>query len=61
MKDKDDDIQDYVRPWVGLTHEETVAIELGLRIPTGYRDAYDLSLQDFALAVEAKLKEKNCG
>jgi len=22
MKDDDDDIQDYVRPWVGLTHEE---------------------------------------
>jgi hypothetical protein len=44
---------------VGLTNEETVAIELGLRIPTGYRDAYDLSLHDFAKAIEAKLKEKN--
>ena len=47
------------RTWVGLTDEETVAIELGLRIPSGYRDAYDLSLQDFARAIEAKLKEKN--
>ena len=47
------------RKWVGLTYEETVAIELGLRIPTGYRDAYDLSLRDFARAIEAKLKEKN--
>ena len=47
------------RTWVGLTDEETVAIELGLRIPTGYRDAYDLSLRDFAKAIEAKLKEKN--
>ena len=47
------------RPWVGLTDEETVAIELGLRITTGYRDAYDLSLRDFAKAIEAKLKEKN--
>ena len=47
------------RTWVGLTNEETVAIELGLRIPTGYRDAYDLSLHDFAKAIEAKLKEKN--
>jgi hypothetical protein len=47
------------RTWVGLTNEETIAIELGLRIPTGYRDAYDLSLQDFAKAIEAKLKEKN--
>jgi hypothetical protein len=59
MTKDDDDIQDYVRPWVGLTDEETVAIELGLRIPTGYRDAYDLSLRDFAKAIEAKLKEKN--
>jgi hypothetical protein len=47
------------RTWVGLTNEETVAIELGLRIPTGYRDAYDLSLHDFAKAIEAALKEKN--
>jgi hypothetical protein len=47
------------RTWIGLTNEETVAIELGLRIPTGYRDAYDLSLHDFAKAIEAKLKEKN--
>ena len=47
------------RTWVGLTNEETIAIELGLRIPTGYRDAYDLSLHDFAKAIEAKLKERN--
>jgi hypothetical protein len=47
------------RTWSGLTNEETIAIELGLRIPTGYRDAYDLSLHDFARAIEAKLKEKN--
>ena len=47
------------RTWQGLTDEETIAIELGLRIPTSYRDAYDLSLRDFARAIEAKLKEKN--
>ena len=47
------------RTWVGLTDEETVAIELGLRIPTGYRDAYDLSLRDFAKAIEQALKERN--
>ena len=47
------------RTWVGLTNEETIEIELGLRIPTGYRDAYDLSLHDFAKTIEAKLKEKN--
>ena len=47
------------RTWVGLTDDETVAIELGLRIPTGYRDAYDLSLRDFAKAIEQALKERN--
>ena len=47
------------RTWVGLTNEETIEIELGLRIPTGYRDAYDLSLHDFVKTIEAKLKEKN--
>ena len=46
------------REWVGLTEEEGIAIELGLR---QYVDAdrYDLSLRDFARAIEAKLKEKN--
>lgn len=47
------------RTWVGLTDEETIAIELCLRIPTGHGDAYDLSLRDFARAIEAKLKELN--
>jgi hypothetical protein len=49
------------RTWVGLTNEETIEIELGLRIPTGYRDAYDLSLHDFAKTIEAKLRSKNNG
>jgi len=47
MKD-DDDIQDYVRPWVGLTDEEvTEVIEMGL----GVRDSIETALD--------KLKEKN--
>ena len=49
MKD-DDDIQDYVRPWRGLTEDEVFA--LSNTIP--YADRFE-----FAKAIEAKLKEKN--
>ena len=46
----DDDIQDYVRPWRGLTEEEVFA--LSNTMP--YADRFE-----FARAIEAKLKEKN--
>ena len=46
----DDDIQDYVRPWVGLTRDEVFA--LSNTMP--YADRFE-----FADAIEAKLKEKN--
>jgi hypothetical protein len=46
-KDADDDIQDYVRPWVGLTDEEKNEITWG-------KTVYEI----LELA-EAKLKEKN--
>ena len=48
------------REWVGLTDEEIKQIELSLR-QYNSRDTYDLSLKDFAKAIEAKLKEKNNG
>jgi hypothetical protein len=44
----DDDIQDYVRPWVGLTDEEREEIHGSTKSP-----------YDDLIAVEAKLKEKN--
>jgi len=46
----DDDIQEYVRPWIGLTEEEAEDIwrSCAMRMPT-----------EFAKALEAKLKEKN--
>jgi hypothetical protein len=50
MKDDDDDIQDYVRPWVGLTDEEVKAIVWNL--------PYEPS-QEHIRAIEAKIKEKN--
>ena len=46
--EEDDDIQDYVKPWVGLTNEESVEIQ---KISTCYEQAVELT--------EAKLKEKN--
>ena len=49
MKDDDDDIQDYVRPWVGLTKNE---VELLSYLAEGNTwIAIELA--------EAKLKEKN--
>jgi hypothetical protein len=55
MKDDDDDIQDYVRPWVGLTEEEIDRIW----VPHTFIQATDRRQQAFARAIEAKLKEKN--
>ena len=50
MIEEDDDIQDYKKPWVGLTDEEIQECLQGL--PTQTIDVY-------ARRIEAKLKEKN--
>ena len=50
----DDDIQDYIRPWVGLTDEEIAE----LRLKT--LDAVATNHEVYR-AIEAKLKEKNNG
>jgi hypothetical protein len=51
----DDDIQDYVRPWVGLTDEEIVELhhEIKVQLMGTYKT------EDIYRAIEAKLKEKN--
>jgi hypothetical protein len=57
MVEEDDDAQDYVRPWVGLTFEERNGIwrkEIGWGDPS-HND------EDLMKAIEAKLKEKNNG
>ena len=56
MKDNDDDIQDYVRPWVGLTKDEQNFVYRNLHNATSRKDSFWV---DFANAIEAKLKEKN--
>jgi hypothetical protein len=45
----DDDIQDYVKPWVGLSNGEMIELS-----------EMKLGSWDLILEVEAKLKEKNC-
>jgi hypothetical protein len=51
----DDDIQDYVRPWVGLTDEEITELhhEIKVRLMGTYKT------EDIYRAIEAKLREKN--
>ena len=50
----DDDIQDYVRPWVGLTDEDKDFIVKRASV-------YDWHDYEVIEATEAKLKEKNHG
>ena len=49
MTPDDDDIQDYVRPWVGLTDEEIALIDWESLV----------TKKDCVRAIEAALKERN--
>ena len=52
MTEEDDDIQDYKKPWVGLTEDERYKLWLTTPSETENRFA-------FAEAIEQALKEKN--
>jgi hypothetical protein len=52
MIEDDDDIQQYVRPWKGLTEEEAIKL-----LPVG--DWEIESTLEFAKAIEKALKERN--
>ena len=54
MIEDDDDIQAYVKPWVGLTHGEVIDIYEAVM----KEDVAEL-IDNFARAIETKLKEKN--
>ena len=55
MIEDDDDIQDYKKPWVGLTDEEIDEIHGSpMRLEHS-------GLMGFVRAIEAKLREKNGG
>jgi hypothetical protein len=53
---EDDDIQEYKKPWVGLTRDEQSFVYQTLHSATSRIDSFWV---DFANAIEAKLKEKN--
>jgi hypothetical protein len=64
MKYDDDDIQDYVRPWRGLTDEEIEYVFRTNSVMVDNGNAYmvaGLRAVNIARAIEAKLKEKNHG
>jgi hypothetical protein len=52
MRGEDDDIQEYKKPWVGLTPEEILDM-------FDAENVYGSKWLEFARAVENKLKEKN--
>jgi len=56
----DDDIQDYVRPWVGLTDEEIEdAIDDGFAFGLDDGNVSNQTVIRYVRVIEAKLKEKN--
>jgi len=50
---EDDDIQDYKKPWVGLTPDELNMISNSMKTWNSF------SITDVYFAIEKKLKEKN--
>ena len=56
MTEEDDDIQDYKKPWIGLTEEERREIwNVGEKKDQALRALLIQTIRD----IEAKLKEKN--
>ena len=56
MAEDDDDIQDYKKPWVGLTRDEQSFVYDTLKNSTTRKDSFWV---DFANAIEKALKDKN--
>ena len=54
--EEDDDIQDYKRPWVGLTDEEIDAIYWQHQNSCG---EYEVDIWPYERAIEQALKAKN--
>ena len=57
--EEDDDIQDYKKPWVGLTDEERGSVLDSVQPDNLGGEYYDKEITAIAIAIEAKLKEKN--
>ena len=59
-KNEDDDIQEYVRPWVGLTDQEIEdAIDDGFAFGLNDGNVSNEYVIRYVRVIEAKLKEKN--
>jgi hypothetical protein len=56
MIEEDDDIQNYIKPWVGLTDEDVTSVIIKLQ-EMYHRPPIEI----FARGIEAKLKLKNNG
>jgi len=52
LREEDDDIQDYKKPWIGLTDEERSELWWNM-------DWSGMPEHDYGKAIEDKLKEKN--
>ena len=60
MDDEDDDIQDYKKPWVGLTDEEIEgAIDDGFAFGLNDGNVSNEYVIRYARVIEAKLRSKN--
>jgi hypothetical protein len=58
----DDDIQEYIRPWVGLTDKEIEdAIDDGFAFGLNDGNVSNEYVIRYVRVIEAKLKEKNNG
>jgi len=62
MDEDDDDIQDYKKPWVGLTHEKIKgAIDDGFAFGLNDGNVSNKYVIRYARVIEAKLRSKNNG
>ena len=59
MAEDDDDIQDYKKPWVGLTNEEFEKLIEDAKFTRSDKLMIGACIEQIVELVEAKLKEKN--
>jgi hypothetical protein len=58
MTEEDDDIQDYRKPWVGLTDKE-IELAYGCIIKIRKKDIMPVEQKQFAKTLELLLRKKN--
>jgi hypothetical protein len=58
MTEEDDDIQNYIKPWVGLTDEE-IELAYGCIIKIRKKDIMPVEQKQFAKTLELLLRKKN--